>query len=83
MVTERKKIDKEGERQQKSPTEGEALISNGHLDTLGMIHECKCIAYLYSFQCAANEMKMPPRKGAMDRSFLLDTVRHISSYLEF
>jgi hypothetical protein len=32
-----------------------------HLDTLGMVHEYRLIAVLYSFQCPANEMKMPPK----------------------
>jgi hypothetical protein len=40
-------------------------------------------ADIVSSSCPVYEMKTPIKQGAMDRSFLLDTVRHISSYLEF
>ena len=49
-----------------------------HLGSLGMIHNFQCIADIESRQCPAYEMKNPLKQGAMDRSFLLDTVRHIS-----
>jgi len=45
-----------------------------------MIHEFILIADIESNRCPVYEIKTPIKQGAMDRSFLLDTVRHISSY---
>jgi hypothetical protein len=50
----------------------------GNLHILGMVHDCKEIAGLYSWRYTAYKMKNPLKQGAMDRSFLLETVRHIS-----
>jgi len=58
-------------------------ISTVHLDLLRTIHKSTCIADLYSRQSPAYELKTPLKKqGAMDRPFLLDTVRHISRHHE-
>jgi len=52
----------------------------GYLHILGTIRYCKLIADLYNGD--ALHMKCPPiKQGAMVESFLLDTVRHISSNL--
>jgi hypothetical protein len=54
-----------------------------HLDTLGIIHDCKCIAETINRKYSAYEIKTTRKRGAVDRSFLLDTVRHISSYRKY
>jgi len=53
-------------------------MSSIHLVPLGMIHNIRLISDLYSrCPCITNE-KPPIKQGAMDRSFLLETVRDIS-----
>jgi hypothetical protein len=37
-------------------------ISTVHLDTLGIIHECRLIAETINRQCPAHEMKNPHKK---------------------
>jgi len=58
-------------------------MCGGYLELSGTIRNLRLIADLYSLQFSTSGIKTHPRKGAMDRFFLLDTVRHISSYLEF
>jgi len=41
------------------------------------------MADIESRQCPTYEIKSPLKQGAVDKSFLIDTVRHISSYVEF
>ena len=59
-----------------------------HLGILGMVHNSTCIADIVSFHIqsiqafyALHMKKKPIKQEAMDRSFLLDTVRHISRNL--
>jgi len=54
-------------------------ISTVHLDTLGIIPEFILLADIESNRCPVYEMQNPLKQGALDRFFLLDTVRHISS----
>jgi len=57
-------------------------VSTIHLDLLRMVHDFQWITAIESRQCPAYEMKNPPiKQRTMDRSFILDTVRQISSYL--
>ena len=58
-------------------------MSTVHLDILGMIHNSTCIAATFNRSYPKYEMKNPYKTGAIDRSFLLDTLRHISSKFEF
>jgi hypothetical protein len=59
-------------------------MSTIHLEHLGRIHDFRLIAAIISRWCPANEIeKSPIKQGAMDSSFLLDNVIHISRNLKF
>jgi len=53
------------------------------LTFLGIIHEFILIAEIINRWCPAYVMKNPKKQVTLDRSFLFDTARHISSYLQF
>jgi hypothetical protein len=58
-------------------------MCGGYVESLRMVNDCKWIAATINRQYPPYEIKRPPiKQGALDWSFLLDNVRHISRYLQ-
>jgi hypothetical protein len=59
-------------------------MSGGHLDLLRTIHEFQLIADIETIHLpSVSNFLLPIKQGAMVCSFLLATVRHISSNVDF
>jgi len=59
----------------------ESLVSIGYINTLRIIQDCSLIAAIDNLAAVNLQLLDPIKQGVMDRSFLLDSVRHISRHI--